>query len=158
MRFVDPFYYPVLFSWLTEAWRLREGDIQVTKGESNERTHFSFTQACFLLCVCSLLKTNGTEKRHTPHGVSDSIRPPQPFPLPQSPGSQVRSSFQSCIVCLAPPAYSIEVLRSSERAASSAASSSRSGVLSPSSTRSATLVSWLFMRCSRLRLLLATFR
>ena len=113
-RFVDPFYYPVLFSWLTEAWRLREGDIQVTKGESNERTHFSFTQACFLLCVCSLLKTNGTEKRHTPHGVSDSIRPPQPFPLPQSPGSQVRSSFQSCIVCLAPPVYSIEVLRAPE--------------------------------------------
>ena len=61
------------------------------------------------------------------------------------------------IVCLAPLAYSIVVCRSPERAASSAASWSRSGALSPS-TRSVTLSSWLFMRCNRRRLLLATFR
>ena len=58
---------------------------------------------------------------------------------------------------LVPFAYSIVVCRSPERAAASAASCRRSGVLSPS-TRRETLSSWLFMRCSRRRLLLAMFR
>ena len=53
--------------------------------------------------------------------------------------------------------YKIVVCRSPERAAASAASWRRSGVLSPS-TRRETLSSWLFMRCSRRRLLLAMFR
>eukprot|EP00964_Phaeocystis_antarctica_P164921 scaffold143973_cov133-Phaeocystis_antarctica.AAC.1 len=38
------------------------------------------------------------------------------------PGSQMRNSFHSCIVCLVPFAYSIVVCRSPERAAASAAS------------------------------------
>ena len=46
--------------------------------------------------------------------------PPPTLPLPQSPGSQMRNSFHSCIVCLAPLAatlaYSIVVRRSPERA------------------------------------------
>ena len=66
--------------------------------------------------------------------------PPPSLPLPQSPGSQTRNSLHICIVCLALPATSIVVRRSPERAASSAASWSRSGALSPS-TRSVTLSS-----------------
>ena len=80
------------------------------------------------MCVSSLLnkptvpnslnRTAHTRRRRSKEKTAKKT-PPSP-PPPQSPGSQMRNSFHSCIVCLVPLAYSIVVCRSRERAASSA--------------------------------------
>ena len=142
---------------------LRESDSRGAKTDSGKGLGTPFP---FFSRVCSLLNKPTAPKNGTHHTAAvkkSSAKqasppfPPPSLPLPQSPGSQTRNSLHICIVCLALPAISIVVRRSPEWAAASAASWSRSGALSPS-TRSVTLSSWLFMRCNRRRLFLATLR